>query len=393
MIDAKQDRTMNISDIKVYPVWIGFRNVCLVKVETESGIYGWGEAGLSGRELGVAGIIDHFRQFLVGRDSRNIGSIWQEMYRGQYFEGGRTLTAAISAIDIALWDIKGKSLQVPVYELLGGRQRSEIPCFVTVGPGLNDETIEQARSRVDEGWTTIRAGITETSEGGTLMQFEPRRSLALAADVLVRMRKELGSEVTLGIDLHHRLSVAEAASFCQRLPSGTLDFLEEPIRAETPSAYEALRSMTDIPFAIGEEASSKWQFLPFLQNDISNFARIDVCNVGGLTEAMKVASLAESHYIDIMPHDPLGPVCTAATVQMAAAVPNLAWCEVSPYYRSDQNVDDIFTGRVKLEGCVYQVGDRPGLGLDVDEDYVANQEFKFWEAPHLCKPDGSYTNW
>ena len=124
----------------------------------------------------------------------------------------------------------------------------------------------------------------------------------------------------LGIDYHHRLSVAEAASFCQKMPRGTLDFLEEPIRDETPEAYEALRTLTDMPFAIGEEFSSKWQFLPYIERGIHQFNRIDVCNVGGLTEAMKVAGWSEAHYVDMMPHNPLGPICTAATVHFAAAV-------------------------------------------------------------------------
>ena len=129
--------------------------------------------------------------------------------------------------------------------------------------------------------------------------------------------------MVLGVDYHHRLSVAEAASYCQKMPSGTLDFLEEPIRDETPEAYEALRRMTDVPFAIGEEFASKWQFLPYIERDIHQFNRIDVCNVGGLTEAMKVAGWSEAHYVDMMPHNPLGPICTAATVHFAAAVAEL----------------------------------------------------------------------
>jgi hypothetical protein len=135
----------------------------------------------------------------------------------------------------------------------------------------------------------------------------------------------------LGIDYHHRLSVAEAASFCQRMPAGTLDFLEEPIRDETPEAYESLRTMTTVPFAIGEEFASKWQFLPYIERGITNYARIDVCNVGGLTESLKVAGWCEAHYIDLMPHNPLGPICTAATVHFAAAAPNFAWLEMRSY--------------------------------------------------------------
>ena len=131
----------------------------------------------------------------------------------------------------------------------------------------------------------------------------------------------------LGIDYHHRLSVAEAASFCQKLPSGTLDFLEEPIRDETPDAYKTLRSMTEVPFAIGEEHASKWAFLPYVEQGLTNYARLDICNVGGFTEAMKVAGWCEAHYIDLMPHNPLGPISTAANVHLAAAVPNYSWLE------------------------------------------------------------------
>ena len=157
--------------------------------------------------------------------------------------------------------------------------------------------------------------------------YEPREHIAATARGCVEAREALGGDVVLGIDYHHRLTIAEAASFCQKMPRGTLDFLEEPIRDETPEAYESLRRMTDIPFAIGEEFSSKWQFLPYIERGIHQFNRIDVCNVGGLTEAMKVAGWSEAHYVDMMPHNPLGPVCTAATVHFAAAVANFSWLE------------------------------------------------------------------
>ena len=180
-------------------------------------------------------------------------------------------------------------------------------CPASRPPGCRslDKLIEGAKLLLEKGWTVIRTGMADPrGEPGI---FEPRESIGLTADWLTALREELGSGPTLGIDYHHRLSVAEAASFCQRMPPGTLDFLEEPIRDESPEAYESLRAMTDIPFAIGEEFSSKWQFTPYLERGITNFARIDVCNVGGLTESMKVAALAETHYIDLMPHNPLGP--------------------------------------------------------------------------------------
>ena len=386
---------MKITDIKPYPVWVGHRNQHIVKVETDEGIYGWGESGLSSRELAVAGAVRHYREFLVGRDPMRIGGLWQEMYRSQYFEGGRALTGAISAIDIALHDIVGKALNVPVYQLLGGKQRDRVPCFATTGAASVEQLIENAQLLLDNGWNVIRTNVLHRAKPGEEDIFEPRESISLAAAWLTALREAIGSEPVLGIDYHHRLSVAEAASFCQRMPSGTLDFLEEPIRDETPEAYESLRTMTDIPFAIGEEFSSKWQFLPYLARGITNFARLDVCNVGGLTESMKVASLAETHYIDLMPHNPLGPICTAATVHLAAAVPNFAWLEirVSPTEASGHYDEDLFPVQHKLEGAAIPVPEGPGLGVEVNEELVAAQTFKFSEPPHLRRRDGSHTNW
>jgi galactonate dehydratase len=373
---------------------VGFRNQCIVRVETDEGLWGWGEAGLSGRELAVAGAVRHYRDFLIGKNALARGALWQEMYRSQYFEGGRVLTAAISAIDIALHDIAGKALGVPVYELLGGKQRDRVPCFATTGAGTLEGLIDQARLLVTKGWNVIRTGMAHAPTDDPEL-FEPWESIGLTASWLAALREAVGPGPVLGIDYHHRLSVAEAASFCQRMPRGTLDFLEEPIRDEAPEAYATLRSMTEVPFAIGEEVSSKWGFLPYIERGLTNYVRLDVCNVGGFTEAMKVAGWAEAHYIDLMPHNPLGPVCTAASVQLGAAVPNFAWLEarLSPTETLADWSDEIFPVQPKLVGASFPVGKSPGLGVEVNEEYLKAQEFRPWEAPHLHRRDGSYTNW
>lgn len=385
---------MKITDIKAYPVWVGHRNLCLVKVETDAGIHGWGESGISSRELAVVGVIRHFREFLIGQDATRIGAIWQEMYRGQYFEGGRVQTAAISAIDIALWDIAGKALGVPIHRLLGGKQRETVPCFVTTMRPFDRSLIEDAKSLVSRGWRVIRTTAGEYGSTERVTELDVRKSIANAAAVLSEARQELGNDITLGIDYHHRLTVAETASFCQKMPRGTLDFIEDPIRHQTPEAYEILRQMIDVPFAIGEECASKWDFMRYIEQGIASFARIDVCNVGGLTESVKVAAAAETHYIDVMPHDPIGPICTAATIQLAAVIPNFAWCEVLHYgsdYLSDR--DRFFVGSPREQECMYVVGDAPGHGVDVNEERVEKEAFKFWEPPRMKKPDGSFTNW
>lgn len=392
---------MRITDIKSYPLWVGNRNQLVVKVETDDGIYGLGESGLSGRELAVMGAIQHFREFLIGKDPMQRGRIWQELYRSQYFEGGRVLLAAQSAIDIALHDIAGKALGVPVYQLLGGKQRDVIPCFATAGGASGEQLLENIGLLWENGWRVVRAMPLMPRSPAAPDIFEPRESIAYTAQWLVKARERFDSELTLGIDYHHRLSIAETASFCQRMPVGTIDFLEEPIRDETPEAYAALRQMTGVPFAVGEEFSSKWQFAPYIERHLTDFARIDICNVGGFTEAMKVAGWAEAHYIDLMPHNPLGPICTAATIHMAAAVPNFAWLEVrvtqteNLYYgRSGVNdADLLFPDQPRLDGIGFRVPDAPGLGIDLDEQLAQQHVWQFWEAPHWRRTDGSVTNW
>ncbi|MEX1018606.1 MAG: mandelate racemase/muconate lactonizing enzyme family protein, partial [Litorilinea sp.] len=357
------------------------------------GIYGWGESGVAFRELAVAGAIKHYREVLIGRDPMQIGRIWQELYRSQYFEGGRVLLGAQSAIDIALHDIVGKALNVPVYQLLGGKQRDYIPVFATA-PGTGDTLIANIRTLLDHGWNSIRV-MWQNPEEDPLI-FEPRESIAMTSKSLIDVREALGTDFVLGIDYHHRLTVAETASFCQRLPSGTLDYIEEPIRDESPEAYAALRRLTDVPFAIGEEFASKWAFVPFIERGLTDFARIDVCNVGGLTESMKVAGWAEAHYIDLMPHNPLGPICTAASIHLGAAAPNFSWMEVwnSPVNQGRNHYDEnIFPVQHKLEGARFPVPTTPGLGVEVNEEYIKEQAFKFAEAPKLRRRDGSVQNW
>jgi galactonate dehydratase len=364
----------------------------LVKVETDEGIYGWGESGLSSREIGVKGIVEHYREFLIGKDPMQRGALWQEMYRSQYFEGGRTLTAAISAIDIALYDIVGKKLGVPVYELLGGKHRNWVPTFASGGGETVEEMIDVAQRMIAEGFDCFRLGRRYKPEGKDI--FEPREAIAQTAEGLIKTREVLGLRPVIGIDFHHRLSVAEAASFCQMMPSHTLDFLEEPIRDETPEAYEVLRTLTNIPFAIGEEFASKWQFLPYIERGLSNYIRIDICNVGGFTEAMKVVGWSEAHYVDLMPHNPLGPICVAATAHMAMAAANFSWLEIRESAGEDSGFYSkaVFPVQPEIVPGRVTVLDQPGLGVEVDEEALT-EPFRHAEMPHLKRKDGSHTNW
>ncbi len=392
-----------ITGVEAFPARIGHRNQLLVKV-TAGDLHGWGESGISSREYAVAGAIEHYAARLVGRDAMQIGAIWQDLYRGQYFEGGNILSAAIAAIDIALHDLVGKHLNVPVYQLLGGKQRDRVPTFASTVATDQASVIEEVQMLREAGWRSIRAypilpAGTEPAPTGTANHqratYDPRDSISPTAALMVAIRDACGHDFELGIDYHSRLSVAEAAQFCQRMPAGTLDYLEEPIRTQSPAAYAHLRTLTPIPFAIGEELPSKWEFAPFLEQGLSAYCRLDVCNVGGLTEAKKVAAMAETHYVDLMPHNPLGAIATAASVHLAAAVSNFACLETreAPTERVAFMSDDVIPVRPRLDGTCYTVPDGPGLGIEVDEAALKHHPYEPWECPTFHRSDGGFTNW
>jgi len=391
---------MKITAITPYVAWVGFRNQMLVKVEANNGQFGWGESGLSSRELAVEGAVKHFREFLIGKDPRRMGALWQEMYRGAYFEGGRTLAAAISAIDIALHDLVAKSFDVPVYQLLGGAQRDRVECFASVPGETPLEAIPGiAKKLVTAGWNSFRLNYASPVGGGYADQggavYDVREAGARTIEVLLAGRAAAGRAAMIGTDPHHRMSVPEAATFLQAMPPGTIDYVEEPIRAESPEAYEALRKLTNVPFAIGEEFSSKWAFKPYIERNILQYARVDVCNVGGLTEAMKVAAMCEANYIDLLLHNPLGPICTAASVHLAAAIPNFSHLESRESPVEDLPTTDrgVFVRRIPLKGNAHELPAEPGLGTEVNEQALKEMQLRFWEAPRLWRSDGSYTNW
>ena len=382
---------MRITDVKHFAPTVGHRCRFVVKVETDKGIYGLGEAGIVGREHALGGMIDHFREFLIGQDPRRIEDINQVLYRSQYFEGGTVIAAAASAIDIALWDILGKHLDTPIWQLLGGASRNYVTCFIDAVAGDGADSASQAADLVSKGWGTIRLGVELPSTGDGEDVYEPWEAVRWVADNVKRVRERVGPDVNLAVDFHHRLSVAEAAEFCRRVADEGLMFLEEPIRSESPDAYAALRAMTPMPFAIGEEFSGIYVFAPFIERGLCNYVRLDLCNVGGFTSARKVAAMAEAHYVDVVPHNPLGPISTAAAVQFCSAISNFAVLEYNHY--SSDRPEDLFPGSMELDGDRYPLPERPGLGVDFDEEAVADYPFAFWEPPHLRRRDGTYTNW
>jgi len=380
---------MQITDVTCYPVWGGQRNFLFVVVDTDEGLYGVGESGLTGRELAVMGAIDHFRPLLIGQDARRIEHLWQLLSRGGFFPHGKVLGSAIAAIDIALWDIKGKSLGVPVYDLLGGRVRDKVACYCHLRPGHTggtDQLVADAQRRASEGWRFLRWGLP--TEGSLL---EPGAAIRSAVAQFRALREALGDEVELCFDVHTRLSPAHAIQFCREVTPFRPFFIEDPIRSESPQAFHRLRQKIDLPLAAGEQFASKWDFRELIDHDLIDYARIDLCIAGGLTEGKKIAGWCEGHYIDIAVHNPLGPVATAACVHFNLAIPNFGVQEQPSI--PGTTLTDLVTNQPAFEDGHILPPTEPGLGIDFDREAAAAHPFRMAELPHLHREDGSFINW
>jgi galactonate dehydratase len=379
---------MKITNIETYPVWGGHRNFLFVVVDTDAGIYGVGEAGITGRELAVVGAVEHFKPLLIGQDPARIEHLWQLLSRGGFFPAQRILTAAISAIDTALWDIKGKALGVPVYELLGGRVRDKVVCYPhnvghskEVGP-----LVESCLQSKEEGWKFVRWGLPE--EGGIL---EPRRAVQTTIRQFQAVREAIGDEIEICFDVHTRLDLPDAVWLCQEVEPFRPYFMEDPLRSENPDSFKTLRPRTRVPLAAGEQFSSKWEFRQLIEEEWIDYARIDMCIVGGFTEAKKIAGWCETHYIKLALHNPLGPVSSAACLQLNLAVPNFGVQEQPR--RTGTVLTDVVPVQPDWQDGYLLPPERPGLGIEFDREAARKHPFQMAELPQLRRLDGSFTNW
>lgn len=379
---------MKISGIETYPVWVGSRNYLFVIVDTDEGIYGVGEAGITGRELAVIGAIEHFKPLLLGQDPFRREHLWQMLFRGGFFPAERIISAAISAIDIALWDIAGKALNVPVYTLLGGRVRDKVICYPH-NVGHSTETaplVESALRTKEEGWRFVRWGLPERD--GTL---DPREVVNAAIKQFHAVREAVGDDIQLALDVHTRLDLADSVQLCREIESLRPYFIEDPLRSENPDSFKTLRPRTMVPLAAGEQFSSKWEFRQMIEEEWIDYARIDVCIVGGLTEAKKIAGWCETHYIKLALHNPLGPVSTAACLQLNLACPNFGVQEQPR--KPGEVLPEIVTGQPLWEDGYLLPPESPGLGIEFDREAAKRQPFRMTEPPHLRALDGAFTNW
>jgi L-alanine-DL-glutamate epimerase-like enolase superfamily enzyme len=379
---------MKITNIETYPVWNGNRNFLFVVVDTDEGIYGVGESGIGRRELAIQGVIEHFKPLLIGLDPFRTEHIWQLLYRGGFFPAQRIQTSAISAIDIALWDIKGKALGVPIYDLLGGRVRDKVVCYSHNQSQGRDipSLVDSCLQTVEDGWKFVRWGLSLDGD-----VFEPRPAVLHAIKSFQAVREAVGDEIELTFDIHTRLDLPDALWLCQEVEQFRPYFIEDPLRSENPDSFKTLRPRTTVPLAAGEQFGSKWEFRQLIEEEWIDYARIDLCIAGGLTEAKKIAGWCETHYIKLATHNPLGPVSSAACLHLNLSCPNVGVQEQPK--KPGTILPDVLHDETVWEDGYLLPPTKPGLGIEFDRQAAAKHPYRPFERPQLRRLDGSFTNW
>ena len=339
-----------------------------IKVHTDEGLTGTGEVGSWGYLDGTLGVLKKLEGYLIGQDPRRIEHHWQYMYRSMYFRGS-IIMSAIAAIDIALWDIKGKALGVPVYELLGGKYRDKVRTYPAVFKFTPEEMAAACADIKTQGFTAARLMITgdarQRSCGIEDSVFSHRVSAQIAR--VRACREAVGDDFDLILEVHRSMSVPEAIAFAKGVESYNPLFLEDPIAPDSDEVMAEVAAKTWLPIATGERFITVQEFENLLMKKAARYVRPDLCALGGITACKKVAAIAESHYVDIVPHNPLGPVSTAACLQLDAAVPNVAIQEFPSFYLAGGEKEMITTELVLDHGFLV-IPDAPGIGIELADD-------------------------
>ena len=334
-----------------------------VKVETDQpGLIGWGEASLEGKPRAVAGCILDMEPMILGRDPRDVEHCWQILYRSAFWRMGIIGMSAISGIDQALWDIKGKELGRPVYELLGGKVRDKVRMYTHFGGATPDAMAEDALSKVAKGWTavkTVPVPITNIVDG---LAVQKRAEAGLRA-----VREAVGDDVDILLDMHGRVTPQMAIQYARRFEPYAPFFMEEPAQAENPAAMAAVARATTIPIATGERLLTRWGFREILETGAASLLQPDTCHAGGISEIRRIGAFAEIYYAGMAPHNPYGPVSTAACVQVDFAMPNFVIQEmVDPDTSPISMLEFVVEPLPVVDGHILPPT-KPGIGVEVNE--------------------------
>ena len=366
---------MKITDIKIFKMSASatagkseINNWLFVKIYTDSGIYGVGEGSLQYKDAALEAEILDFGKFLIDKDPFQIEYIWNSLYRRVTWTGGAVTMSAISAIDIALWDIKGKALDVPVYELLGGKVREKIQVYANgwfEGANTPNEHSLAAKNVINKGYKCLKF---YPFKGKYSIENE---NLNNGIELVDAVRKTIGENIQLGIDIRARLDFGSALKVLNKLKPYNISWVEEPVQFDNVDVLSKLAQKTDIPISTGEQLYNRWEYQKLFEEKFISIIQPDICHAGGLSELKKISSAAETYYVSVAPHNSNGPISTAASLHLDMTIPNCYKQEIFINYL--EGYKKILTNNIKIEDGFTAPPIGPGLGTDINEE--AMKEF------------------
>ena len=368
-ISSKENlKITRLETFLVKPRWL------FLKIHTNAGIVGLGEPITEGRALTCAEAVKEIEPYLLGKDPRRVVHHWQAIYRHAFYRGGPILTSALSGIDQALWDIKGKALGVPVYELLGGPTRDRVRVYA------HGDSVEALKTGMARGFTAFKTGPAKKRPARYI---ETPAAVGYAAEQFAELRRAAGNDIDIAIDFHGAISPATAKLLIKALEPYQPMFVEEPINCQEHDIMAEIARETFLPIATGERVFTKWGFREVLEKKAAAVLQPDLCHAGGITEVRLIAGMAEAFYATIAPHNPLGPISLAAGVQMAASIPNFLCQEQVSL--GEGYLKKPFT----LRNGYLDLPTGPGLGIELDEDAMADKIGHDWRNPESYDADDS----
>ena len=373
---------------KVPPRWL------FLKVSTDEGIAGWGEPIVEGRAQTVRAAVEELSGYLVGREAFRIEDHFQVLYRGGFYRGGPILTSALSGIEQALWDIKGRALGVPIYELLGGAARAEVRVYNWIGGDRPAEVAETAKAQRAAGFTAVKMNATEE-----LNYIDSHVKLDAAVERLAAVREAGGSDLDVAIDFHGRVHKGMAKTLARELEPYRPMFIEEPVLPENVEALREVARHTTTPIAVGERMYTRWGFKGVLTSGYVDVVQPDLSHAGGILEVRKISAMAEAFDVAVAPHCPLGPIALAASLQLDACTPNAFIQEQSLgiHYNEESDLLDYLKDPTVFayERGYVAVPKGPGLGIEIDEEKVreATKTGHDWRNPVWRNEDGTVAEW
>jgi len=360
------------------------RNI-FAKVETDEGIYGIGDGSLNTRAGAVAAVLEIIEPVIVNQDPFRIEHIWQDVFRGTFWRGGPVLMSALAAVDMALWDIKGKALNTPVYNLLGGKCREKLRMYHHCNGATPDDLCRNAEGILAKGYTVLRICPHDNLKDGF---YEPSRQVRQSVKYMKALRNAVGDDVEIIFECHTRLSPARAIEVCNAIAEYRPVFVEDPIRADSPESFRVLRQQTTVPFGTGEKFCTPWDYKTLIEEDLIDYLRADIVISGGITSMRKIAAYGETHYMEMVPHGIPTPIGEMAAYHVDMATPNF-YLQEKGLYQDDGHPHITIDAQYK-DGFI-TIGDSPGLGVTIDESkcppYIA------YEHPHWRREDGTVQDW